>query len=99
VLTGARPTMPFGLSPQAKAVLRNPTTEGALALLTPEMRASVIHPLVPLASIHKARLKWPGSTKQMVRESKAWLREHGFGTDPNGPSADVPMAHVRVRRQ
>ena len=94
-----RPTMPFALSPQAEALLRNPTTEGALALFTPEMRASVGHPLVPLASVHKARIKWPGSTKQMVRESKAWLREHGFGTDPSGPSADVPMARVGVRRQ
>lgn len=84
--------MRFGLSPKTIALLKNPTAEGAAAVWRSDLFGEPKDPTVPLAAIHKARLKWPESTKKMVRESKEWLRANGYGTDPRGPSSDVPMA-------
>ena len=66
-------------------LLRNPTVEKAIKhyeALRKRMGwpypADATLEVVALASVHKARLAWPDSTKRMVKESKAWLIEHGM---------------------
>ena len=59
------------------ALFRNPTLEGAKALMTepPEGWAS---PDTPLAAVHKGRLQWIKATDAMLAESKRWLIAHGY---------------------
>lgn len=83
---------PLGFSADQIALFKNPTNEHALRYWNYDLLGQPASPDAPLAGIHKARIKWRGSTKDMVRESKAWLREHGYGDDPRGPSPDVPQA-------
>jgi hypothetical protein len=71
----------YGLTPEKVDLLRNPTAEKAMKLWPHHVRG-MEQPLdgtAALAGVHKARLLWPGSTKAMVRESKEWLRVHGYG--------------------
>lgn len=70
------------------AVMRNPTVEGAMRLYEPmRHRMGWPYPLdatpevTALACVHKARIGWSGSTKAMVRASKAWLIEHGMSPE------------------
>ncbi len=41
------------------------------------------HPIVPLATVHKARLQWLGATDDMLAESRAFLFDHGYEALPN----------------
>lgn len=86
----------IGLSPKQIALLKNPTLEGALEFW-PAALGKPISPDAPLAGIHKARLVWPGATKKMVQESRAWLKEHGYGTIPGRPDEHCPQ-NANVRR-
>ena len=70
--------------------LVNPTMEKALRFWNPLLGAPIGD--APLAGLHKARLKWQGSTKKMIKESEDWLRLHGYDTDPTGPDPSAPMA-------
>jgi hypothetical protein len=79
-----------GLDPIRVDALVNPTMEKALALWNPALGPPIGDS--PLAGLHKARLKWVGSTKKMIKESEEWLQIHGYGVDPTGPDSTVPMA-------
>ena len=68
----------YGLSDEKVAVLRNPTEEGAMKFWDYALLGEPIDATVPLAGVHRARLKWGGSTKKMVKESKRWLLDHGY---------------------
>lgn len=81
----------YGVSPETVAVLLNPTLEGAMQFWDRGIHGDPIGD-APLAGIHKARLKWPASTKVMVKESKKWLLENGYGINKKGPSPNVRMA-------
>lgn len=72
----------YGLSPEKAALLRNPTIEGALKFWPFPAIGEPHRDNAPLAGLHKARIMWPGATKAMVRESKAWLRENGYEVPP-----------------
>lgn len=70
------------------AVMRNPTVEGALSFYEPFRRKmgwpyplDATPEVAALACVHKARLGWRGSTKAMIRASRAWLIEHGMSPD------------------
>ena len=41
------------------------------------------HPIVPLATVHKARLQWLDATDDMLAESRAFLFDHGYEALPN----------------
>lgn len=86
-----------GLSDEQIALLKNPTMEGAMKLWNYALLGKPLGD-APLAGVHKARLKWPGSSKAMVQESKKWLRENGYGADPRGPDPNAPMAQ-RIKPQ
>ena len=65
------------------AVLRNPTTAGAMQFWDFALLGQPVTPDAPLACIHKARLQWPDATPVMVAESRRWLAEHGYGDERN----------------
>ena len=76
------------LDPNLIAVMRKPTAEGALRIYDPFRRKmgwpypiDATPEIAALACIHKTRLRWDGSTKAMVRASKAWLIEHGMSPE------------------
>ena len=50
---------------------------------TSEGYAPPIHPTVPLATVHKARLQWLDATDDMLAESRAFLFDYGYGGVPN----------------
>jgi hypothetical protein len=62
------------------ALFRNPTLEGASEFFKryEEKSRDWARPDVPLAAIHKARLRWPEATDGMLAESSLWLKEHGY---------------------
>jgi hypothetical protein len=78
-----------GIPEDRAQLLRNPTLEGAMKLWNYQLLGPPVEPETALAGLHKARLKWAGSTKQMVKESKKWLSDRGYGPvpycDPNAP--------------
>ena len=80
---------PPGFSADQIALWKNPTNEHAMKYWDRSVMGEPLHHDVALAGVHKARVKWRGSTKQMVRESKEWLRANGYGDNPLGPSPDV----------
>ena len=45
--------------------------------------APPIHPTVPLATVHKARLQWLDATDDMLAESRAFLFDHGYDAGLN----------------
>ena len=69
------------LSIEKEAILRNPTAEGAIKFWPWHILGDPIRPDAPLAGLHKARVAWPGSTRQMRAESRRWLVEHGYNTE------------------
>ena len=76
------------LDPDLVALMRNPTVEGAMGFYEPFRRKmgwpypiDATPEVAALACVHKARVRWSGSTKSMVRASKAWLVEHGMSRD------------------
>jgi hypothetical protein len=80
-----------GIPEDRAQLLRNPTLEGAMKLWNYDLLGPPAEPETALAGLHKARLKWKGSTKQMVKESKKWLSDRGYGPVPHfDPTA--PMA-------
>jgi hypothetical protein len=71
-----------------EALFRNPTLEGATALMV-DAGVSVDlgaleRPDVPLAALHKARLQWLGATDAMLAESIGWLTMRGYQTSSRG---------------
>lgn len=70
--------MRLTLSPEKIALLKNPTTEGALKFWNYDLLGKPMDDTVALAGVHRARLKWDGSTKAMIRESREWLQSHGY---------------------
>ena len=80
------------ISPEREALLRNPTLEGALKFWNYKMLGEPANEFVPLAGVHKARLAWSGSTKAMIKESKKWLADHGFGALPAEFYPSAPQA-------
>ena len=61
-----------------EALFRNPNDEVARAWWTSEGHAPPLHPDVPLATVHKARLQWLNATDDMLAESRAYLFDHGY---------------------
>lgn len=72
----------YGLSPEKAALLDNPTTEGAMKFWSYDLLGEPAAPDAPMAGLHRARVMWPGASKQQVKESKAWLRAHGYTVPP-----------------
>lgn len=68
----------FGLSDEKVALLRNPTYEAALRFWDYAKLGKPSSAEAVLAGVHKARIVWPGSTPQMVQESKLWLLRRGL---------------------
>ena len=61
-----------------EALFRNPSDEAACAWWASEGYAPPLHPTVPLATVHKARLQWLDATDDMLAESRAFLFDHGY---------------------
>jgi len=58
-----------------EALFRNPSDERARAWWTSEGYAPPMHPTVPLATVHKARLQWLDATDDMLgREPRVPVR-------------------------
>jgi len=72
------------------ALFRHPTLENAMAWWEKNVPEPPKDNLVPLATVHKARLQWLDATDTMLAESKAWLLEHGFKTDMRGAEPLTP---------
>jgi hypothetical protein len=72
------------------ALFRNPTTEGAVALLKETGVTQFDRDDVPLATVHKARLQWLGATNEMITESIVWLKDHGYLTTFKGAPPLTP---------
>ncbi len=66
-----------------EALFRNPSDERARAWWTSEGYAPPMHPTVPLATVHKARLQWLDATDDMLAESRAFLFDYGYQGVPN----------------
>ncbi len=67
-----------------EALLENPSDEAAHAWWASEGYAPPVHPTVPLATIHRARLQWLDATDDMLAESRAFLFDHGcYDAGPN----------------
>jgi hypothetical protein len=67
-------------------VFLNPTLEGAKKLLEEQGLSDFVRDDVPLATCHKARLQWLDATDEMLTESIAWLKAHGYdATTENAP--------------
>src|SRR5271166_3189208 len=62
-----------------EALFRNPSDERARVWWTSEGYAPPMHPTVPLATVHKARLQWLDATDDMLAESRAFLFDYGYG--------------------
>ena len=69
--------------PRAKRCSATRAMRRARAWWTSEGYAPPIHPTVPLATVHKARLQWLDATDDMLAESRAFLFDHGYGAVPN----------------
>jgi hypothetical protein len=52
-------------------------------------------PFVALAGAHKARIRWPDATKKQVKASRAWLRAHGYLTNPATMRAEQRIRSAR----
>ena len=74
------------LSARKVEILRNPTTEAAMEFWPWHLLGKPASPDAPMAGLHKARLAWPGSTRQMRAESRRWLVEHGLKPSLNNRS-------------
>ena len=61
-----------------EVLFRNPSEERARVWWTSEGYAPPLHPTVPLATVHKARLHWLDATDDMLTESRAFLVDHGY---------------------
>ena len=72
------------------ALFRNPTTEGAVALLKEMGVTQFDRDDVPLATVHKGRLQWLGATNEMITESIAWLKDHDYETTFKGAPPLTP---------
>ena len=66
-----------------EALFRNLSDEAARAWWRSEGYAPPVHPGVPLATVHKARLQWLDATDDMLVESRAFLFDHGYGAGLN----------------
>jgi hypothetical protein len=77
-----------------EALYRNPTLEGATALMTDagvgDELTRLEQPDVPLAALHKARLQWLGATDAMLAESLTWLTLRGYETSSRGAPPLTP---------
>ena len=62
------------------AVLRNPTEEAAREWRDLNGPGPPDFPVVPLATVHRARLQWLDATDAMLAESVAWLQARGYDT-------------------
>lgn len=71
-------------------LFRNPTLKAATAYWERRGFAPSSDPLVPLATVHKARLQWLESTDAMLEESKQWLIINGYKTSHKGIEALTP---------
>jgi hypothetical protein len=71
-------------------LFRNPTLEAATAHLKEMGITGFEREDVPLATVHKARLQWLEATNQMITESIAWLKEHGYETTFKGAPPLTP---------
>jgi len=63
---------------EKRQILRNPTPENAMKLWDYALLGKPLSDTVAMAGLHKARVLWRGSSKKMVKESKQWLRDHGY---------------------
>ena len=66
-----------------EVLFHNPNNEAARAWWTSKGYAPPIHPTVPLATVHKARLQWLDATDDMLAESRAFLFDHGYDAGLN----------------
>jgi hypothetical protein len=72
------------------ALFRNPTIKGAKEILAEQGITQFDREDVPLATVHKARLQWLGATNEMITESIAWLKDHGYQTTFKGAPPLTP---------
>jgi hypothetical protein len=72
------------------ALLRNPTAEAALDFAPPPPGGWLDREFGPLAAVHKARLQWLDATDEMLAESLAWLKEHGYNVEWQGAPPLTP---------
>ena len=86
------------LDPALVALMRNPTVEGALGYYEPFRRkmgwpypVDATPEVAALACVHKARVRWSGSTKAMVRASKRWLVQHGMSPDADAAAISLTV--------
>lgn len=63
----------YGLGEVQANLLRNPTVEVAMRFWDFRKNGRPKTPDSVLVGIHQARVVWPGSTPEMVEESKLWL--------------------------
>ena len=87
------------MTPKQIALLKNPTIESAMEFWPAHLLGPPLSHNTALAGIHKARLAWKGSSKAMIKESKAWLAANGYGATPPGrPDPNVPQAAKMIRQ-
>lgn len=72
------------------ALYQNPTLEAATAYWEKHDLPTPMHPSVPLAMVHKARLQWLDATDAMLEESKQWLIANGYKTSHKGVEPLTP---------
>lgn len=80
------------------ALFRNLTLEAATAHWNAHDLPPPVHPLVPLASMHKARLQWLDATDEMLAESAAWLKDNEFGVTFKGGAAPLDPISRDIQR-
>jgi hypothetical protein len=66
------------------ALFRNPRAREARLFWDKQGHPPPVHPSVPLAAVHKARLQWLDATDAMLAESQQWLEARGYETTMKG---------------
>ena len=72
-----------------EVLFHNLNNEAARAWWTSKGYAPPIHPTVPLATVHKARLQWLDATDDMRAESRAFLLRPRLRRRPQHPPVHV----------
>lgn len=80
------------------AVMRDPTPEKALEIWNKRGFPPPVNPLVPLATVHKARLHWLDATDAMLEESREWLLANGYKETTQGMPSLTPETRDAERK-
>lgn len=68
----------YGLDEVRANLMRKPSVEVAMRFWDFKRMGKPVSEDAVLAGVHKARVVWPGSTPEMVQESKLWLLRRGL---------------------